>query len=262
MPILRRDTRGEPSYQPGGTLEALMQAQSQPPQQPDPRGVGSFIRPVDQSVLGKIQAALGEGLDPQTAMTLMAAVGGGVDQRFDAFRDRRAQQQAMQREQMMGLPALAGQAFEFAQGGVPESVTQSAFSGYGGQAGNTLEGIVGGIYGAPGASTLTDEDTTAFVTIAMKAIDEAKQAGGSADFQTVFWGTGVSPGIQRQLKAAGYIGEDFEAAKAILQKQWASLGGQPQVAAPMAAPTPVPAPVPRIAPQIGNRGAFPAAYLR
>jgi hypothetical protein len=233
MPFIGSDTGG------GGGLGALVAqlSQTQGGMRPHPRRLDDFIRPVDQNLTAKIQAAIGEGLNPEVAMQLMGAVGGGISERYGAYQDRRATRQAAQQEQMQALPGLAGQAFEFAQAGVPQAATEAAFSGYGGRTGATLDDIVGGIYGAPGAGVQLDpEDTMNVMQFATQATQAAQQAGAPMDFQTVFWGTGQAPGISRHLLQAGFTGPEFDAAKELIRSEWHRIGGTPD-AGPVAQPT-------------------------
>lgn len=108
------------------------------------RTLDSFIGPRVESLIAKIQAAMGNGLPPEIGMQLLQSAAGGVQQRFDAYRDRRQDQRAELRQQaqlddlMQGLPPEAMQASQLSQLGVPAEMISDIFAGGAGGGGLIL----------------------------------------------------------------------------------------------------------------------------
>ncbi len=195
------------------------------------RTFADFVKPVDESLIASIQGAIGQGLDGQTALALLSGVVGGIDERFDAYRTRRASRQ----DQMMALPGALEQIAGLASSGVPSGAVEAAYSGFRGPAAQGLDDVIGGIYGGQDVSpmyaaasglTLTPEDIATLVSDAqMAAVSGIDPATGQPS---------PSMGLHdlrmqhmTTLRLQGYPEAELARAYDVLGKAYVAAGGDP-----------------------------------
>jgi hypothetical protein len=204
---------------------------------PPGRSFNSFIGPDVKSLMAKIQAAVSEGLPPEIGMQLLAQAGAGVDERYDAYRDRRqeARTALSQQAAMDSLPPDVREAYELSSLGLPASIVEANFA-----AG-----------GAPGAPVGLDTESAQGIAADVQAL----AAMPDMDLHTA---RGL---IMSQLRAGGATPEEEAGAYTLIGQQWSGLGmpmgGRPttwdEYQAELNAP-PVPAAPP---PTLATRAAGP-----
>ena len=212
--------------------------------------------PYERRSLGNLSEAIGSGLSGETAYNIFSGIQGGALDRLAAARARRQDLLSM-------LPQMADFAYSTAQAGAPSELVSSAYGGFRSpMVQGALQSLLDSLYpmeeagpatvqGSPGtfgANAITpdgdplmqlarpavspyaagatggldEEDKAAIAKTASDALIEAGTAGEPTDLQSVLWGT---QGLARKLTAAGYLGSDFEEAKALIRSIWARLGG-------------------------------------